>query len=171
MKALAVHTPKPPSRAAPLLRGMLTATQFHLDGPFYVTRPKYTPRTMTDLRHPSDLGMRLQAPEALEKLQSLVSTAGRRKDREQLWFKLNIDPKIPAAIRDHETKLKRGIYSIFSDHIWPETCAVIFPESLPLVLPMLSRIWVPKGVPVDLPAWGVWKRYEMVDYDEHCRLR
>lgn len=171
MKALAIHTPLPPSRAAPLLRGLLTATQFHEDGPFYITRPRYTPRTMTDLRTPDDLAKRLQAPQALEKLQALVSTAGRKKDREQLWFKINIDSRIPAEIRNYETKLRQGIYSAFSDHMWPESCGVIFPDSLPLVLPIVSRIWVPKGVPVDLPAWGVWKRYELVEYDEHCRLR
>lgn len=171
MKALAIHLPKPPSRAAPLLRGLLTATQFHIDGPFYVTRPRYTPRTMTDLRHPSDLGKRLQAPQALENLQSLMSTAIRRRNHEQLWCKINIDTKIPAEIRNYETRLRQGINSVFTDHLWPESCAVVFPESLPLILPMLSRIWVPKGVPVDLPSWGIWRRYELADYDEHCRLR
>lgn len=171
MKALAVHAPIPPSRAAPLLRGLLTATQFHLDGPFYITRPKYTQRTMTDLRHPSDLGKRLQAPQALEKLQALVSTAVRQKNREQLWIKINLNMKLPPEVRNFETKLRGGIVSVFTDHIWPETCAVVLPYSLPLMMPMISRIWVPKGVPVDHPGWGIWKRYELVDYDEHCRLR
>lgn len=171
MKALAIHIPKPPSRAAPLLRGLLTATQFEEDGPYYVTRPRYTPRTMTDLRHPSELAKQLQAPQALEKLQALVSTVARKRDREQHWFRIKIDPRLPDQVRNHETQHKSGIYSLFTGHMWPESCALIYPEALPLILPMVSRIWVPKGIPVARPDWGIWRRYELPDYDEHCRLR